>query len=92
MPGVLQVEALAQTGCIALLGQEKYKGKTGYFTGINNVKFKRKVLPGEALTLHVEMTKIRDMGTRGAFGTGQATAKVGDEIATTCEISFFIGE
>lgn len=91
MPGVLQVEALAQAGCIVLLGKEQYKGKKGYFTGINNVKFKRKVLPNETLTLKVEMVKIKDMGTRGAFGVGNATASVGEEVATTCEISFFIG-
>ena len=47
MPGVLIVEALAQTGAVAILSQDNFKGKTAYFGGLNNVKFKHKVVPGD---------------------------------------------
>ena len=50
MPGVLIVEALAQTGAVAILSKEENKGKTAYFAGINSAKFKKKVLPGDVLT------------------------------------------
>lgn len=46
MPGVLLVEALAQTGAVAILSQEGFKGKVAYFGGIDKAKFKRKVVPG----------------------------------------------
>ena len=49
MPGVLIVEALAQTGCVLLLSDEKNKGKIGYFAGINNMRFKRQVIPGDTI-------------------------------------------
>jgi len=51
MPGVLIVEALAQTGAVAILSQPEFKGKTAYFAAINNAKFKGKVVPGDVLTL-----------------------------------------
>ena len=51
MPGVLIIEALAQTGAVAILSVEENRGKTAYFAGINSAKFKRKVVPGDVLTL-----------------------------------------
>ena len=51
MPGVLIIEALAQTGAVAILCQDEWKGKTAYFAGINNAKFKQKVVPGDTLSL-----------------------------------------
>ena len=54
MPGVLQVEALAQTGAIAVLSLEEYKGKIVYFGGIDKLRFKHKVVPGDVLRLEVE--------------------------------------
>lgn len=59
MPGVLIVEALAQTGCVLLLSDEKNKGKIGYFAGINNMRFKRQVIPGDTIKLEVTFTKNR---------------------------------
>ena len=53
MPGVLIVEALAQAGAVALLTREEFKGKIAYFGGINNAKFRKKVVPGDTLTLEV---------------------------------------
>ena len=57
MPGVLQIEALAQVGAVAILSKPENKGKTAYFGAINNAKFKNKVVPGDVLTLEVEIIK-----------------------------------
>jgi len=86
MPGVLIIEALAQVGAVALLSLEENKGKTAYFGGIKNAKFKRKVIPGDTLTLKTEIIK-----SRGSVGVGSATAYVGDEIAAKAELTFAIG-
>ena len=86
MPGVLIIEALAQTGAVALLAQESFKGKTAYFAGINKARFKRKVIPGDVLRLEVEITKVR-----GPVGIGQATATVNGELACSAELMFAIG-
>lgn len=86
MPGVLIVEALAQTGAVSILSVESNKGKIAYFAGLDKVKFKRKVIPGDTLTLEVEITK-----QKGPVGIGTGIAKVGDEIAVSCELKFFVG-
>ncbi len=86
MPGVLIVEALAQTGAVSILSEERNKGKIAYFAGLDKVKFKRKVIPGDTLTLSVEITK-----SRGPVGVGTGIAKVGDEVAVSCELKFFVG-
>lgn len=85
MPGVLIVEALAQTGAVSMLMNEENKGKIAYFAGIESVKFKRKVVPGDVLTLEIEIVK-----TRGPMGIGKGKAMVGDEVAVTGELKFFI--
>ncbi|MCL2559513.1 MAG: 3-hydroxyacyl-ACP dehydratase FabZ [Turicibacter sp.] len=86
MPGVLIIEALAQTGAVALLSQGSFKGKTAYFAGINKARFKRKVIPGDVLKLEVEITKLR-----GPIGIGQAKATVNGELACEAELMFAIG-
>jgi len=86
MPGVLIVEALAQVGAITILKKEENKGKIAYFAAINDCKFRRKVIPGDTLTLTVEIIK-----SRANFGVGKAVARVGDAIACECELSFMIG-
>ena len=63
MPGVLQLEALAQTVAVMLLSKEENKGKIGLFAGINKVRFKRQVIPGDVLKLEAEVTRER-MGIR----------------------------
>lgn len=83
MPGVLIIEALAQTGAVVLLSQEAFKGKTAYFAGINKARFKRKVIPGDVLRLEVEITKLREK-----IGIGQAKATVNGKIACTAELMF----
>ncbi len=59
MPGVLIVEALAQVGCVLLLSKEENKGKIGYFAGINKMRFKYQVTPGDVLSLKVTLTNMR---------------------------------
>jgi 3-hydroxyacyl-[acyl-carrier-protein] dehydratase len=86
MPGVLIVEALAQTGAVSILSLDANKGKTAYFAGLDKVKFKRKVIPGDTLTLEVEITR-----QKGPVGIGRGIAKVGDELAVSCELTFFVG-
>ncbi|MGL5767415.1 MAG: 3-hydroxyacyl-ACP dehydratase FabZ [Sarcina sp.] len=85
MPGVLIVEALAQTGAIALLSMDEYKGKIPLFAGINKARFKKQVVPGDVLKLEVEIIKLR-----GPVGIGSATATVDGKIACAAEIMFAI--
>jgi len=87
MPGVLIIEALAQTGAVAILSQPQMKGKIAYFAAINSAKFKRKVVPGDVLTLETEIIKIK-----GPIGLGNAKAYVDGELAVSAELTFAIGE
>ena len=86
MPGVLIVEALAQTGAVSVLSLPENKGKTAYFAGINSCKFKRKVVPGDRLRLECEIIK-----RKGPVGVGMATASVDGVVAAVAEITFAIG-
>lgn len=86
MPGVLIVEAMAQVGAVAILSMDEFKGKTAYFGGIKNAKFKKKVVPGDVLRLEVSIEKLK----RNA-GIGVGTAYVGDKVAAQAEIIFMIG-
>ncbi|MDD6797948.1 MAG: 3-hydroxyacyl-ACP dehydratase FabZ [Bacteroides sp.] len=86
MPGVLQIEACAQVGAVAILSLEENKGKTAYFGGINSARFKRKVVPGDTLKMECEIIK-----RKGPLGIGKATAWVDGEIALTAELTFMIG-
>lgn len=83
MPGVLIIEALAQTGAIALLSMEEHHGKLAYFAGINKCRFRKKVIPGDVLQLEVTLTKFK-MG----MGFGQAVASVAGEVVAEAEIMF----
>ncbi|SFG45417.1 3-hydroxyacyl-[acyl-carrier-protein] dehydratase [Lachnospiraceae bacterium C7] len=85
MPGVLIIEALAQTGAIAILTEEENKGKLALFGGIKNARFKRKVIPGDVLDLHCEIVK-----RRGPIGIGKCEALVDGEVAATAELTFAI--
>ena len=85
VPGVFLIEALAQTGAVAILSREEYLGKTGYFASWDKIKFRRKVLPGDTVTLKVQLVKIR-----GKIVVADGTAYVGEEKAAqgtfTCAI------
>ena len=86
MPGVLLVEALAQTGAVAILSQEGFKGKVAYFGGIDKAKFKRKVVPGDKVKLECEIIK-----QKGPVGVGKATATVDGRLAVSAELTFMVG-
>jgi 3-hydroxyacyl-[acyl-carrier-protein] dehydratase len=83
MPGVLMVEALAQMACLAMLTKEEFKHKLGVFTGIEGIKFRQMVVPGDRLDLEVELIKLK-----GPIGKIKGIAKVGDKVACEGEISF----
>jgi len=85
MPGVLIVEALAQTGAVAILSLEENKGKIAYFAGIDKCKFKNKVVPGDTLELSVKIIK-----QKGPIGIGEALAKVNGKVAVKAELKFAI--
>ena len=87
MPGVLIIEALAQTGAVAILSKPENKGKIAYFASINNAKFKNKVVPGDTLTLEVEIIK-----EKGPMGVGRAKATNQDgKVAVIAELTFAVG-
>ena len=87
MPGVLIIEALAQTGAVAILSKPENKGKIAYFASINNAKFKNKVVPGDTLTLEVEIIK-----EKGPMGVGKAKATNQDgKVAVIAELTFAVG-
>ena len=83
MPGVKMVEALAQAGAVAVLSDPEHSGKLALFAGIDDVRFKRIVVPGDELTLTCEIE-----AARGPVGRGKATARVGDELAVRGTLTF----
>ncbi|HIY20093.1 MAG TPA: 3-hydroxyacyl-ACP dehydratase FabZ [Candidatus Blautia avistercoris] len=86
MPGVLIVEALAQVGAVAILSKPENKGKIAYFGAINKAKFKTKVVPGDVLTLEVEIIKAK-----GPIGVGNAKAVNQDgKVAVAAELTFAV--
>ena len=85
MPGVLIVEALAQVGAVAILSVPENKGKTAFFGGMDKVKFRRKVVPGDTLSLSCEIIK-----QKGPIGVGKAVAKVNGETAVSAEMTFIV--
>jgi 3-hydroxyacyl-[acyl-carrier-protein] dehydratase len=85
MPGVMQVEALAQTMAVYVARQEGFGDRIGLFAGIDEVRFKRVVQPGDRLSLEVTMEKL---GRR--MGKGRATASVDGEVACEGLLSFII--
>ena len=85
MPGVLICEALAQAGAVMLLSMPENKGKLGVFTGINNFKFRRQVVPGDTLELNAELTMYRH-----GMGKANVKATVSGQVAAMGEISFAV--
>jgi 3-hydroxyacyl-[acyl-carrier-protein] dehydratase len=87
MPGVLIVEAMAQTGAVAVLADEANRGKLALFAGIDDVRFKRIVEPGDELELTCELERVR-----GPIGRGKATATVDGELAARGTLTFAVTE
>ncbi len=85
MPGVLMVEALAQTGAVIILGLPENKGKIVFFAGIDKIRFKRQVRPGEELRLECEIIKVK-----GPIGKGAVKATVNGEVAAQGELMFAV--
>ena len=85
MPGVLITESLAQTGAVAILSMEENKGKNALFGGIDKMKFKKMVVPGDRLRLEVKIIK-----RKGPIGIGEAVAKVEDKIVAKGELTFAV--
>jgi 3-hydroxyacyl-[acyl-carrier-protein] dehydratase len=85
MPGVLIVEAMAQTGAVAVLSQDENRGRIAYFAGIDDVRFKRVVQPGDELELECELERVR-----GPIGRGRATARVDGELAARGTLTFAV--
>jgi 3-hydroxyacyl-[acyl-carrier-protein] dehydratase len=87
MPGVIIVEAMAQTGAVAVLADQANRGKLALFAGIDDVRFKRMVLPGEELELTCELDRMR-----GPIARGKATATVDGELAARGTLMFAVTE
>ncbi|MBW3349657.1 3-hydroxyacyl-ACP dehydratase FabZ [Limosilactobacillus reuteri] len=86
LPGGLIVESLAQTGAVALLSQEEFRGKTAYFGGIRSAEFRKVVRPGDTLRLEVNLEKVHK-----TIGIGKGIATVDGKKACTAELTFMIG-
>lgn len=82
-PGVLQVEALAQLGGVAILSKPANRGKLALFAGLDKVKFRRQVLPGQTLELYVEIVRARP-----SFGLGRGTAALAGQPVLEAELKF----
>jgi 3-hydroxyacyl-[acyl-carrier-protein] dehydratase len=87
MPGVLIVEALAQVGAVAMLKLEENQGRLAFFAGIDGVRFRDQVVPGDTLTLEVVITRMK-----GTIGKGQGTARVGGKVVAEGELMFALSK
>ena len=85
MPGVLIVEALAQTGAVAVLSEEENRGRLAFFAGIDDCRFKRIVEPGDVLELRCELERVR-----GPVGRGKGEARVDGELACRAVLTFAV--
>lgn len=85
-PSILIVEAMAQTGAIALLSEEKFAGKTAYFGGIKEATFTEQARPGDQIILTTNLTKIKKN-----IGIGIGKACINDRVIAQAELTFMIG-
>ena len=79
------IEALAQTGAVAILSKEENKGKIAFFGGIKNARFRRQVIPGDVLEMSVNIIK-----QKGPLGIGEGTITVNGEVAVSAELTFAV--
>ena len=87
MPGVLIVEALAQVGAVGVMAKEEFRGKLALFAGIDGVRFRRQVIPGDVLRLEVEISRLR-----GVAGRGKGSATVNGERVCEADLMFAFAE
>ncbi len=87
MPGVLIIEAIAQTGAVAILRIPEYQGKLVFLAGIDNTRFRKQVVPGDQLCIEVELLKLR-----GRIGKARGVATVDGAVAAEGELMFAIGD
>lgn len=87
MPGVLIIESMAQAAGLVMLSEEEHKGKIPYFTGIDNARFRRTIVPGDQIIIEVDVIRIK-----GNVGRAKAVAKVDNQVATEAELMFVMGE
>jgi UDP-3-O-[3-hydroxymyristoyl] N-acetylglucosamine deacetylase/3-hydroxyacyl-[acyl-carrier-protein] dehydratase len=87
MPGVLQLEAIAQVAGVLLLKSIEAPSQVAYFMSAEDVKWRKPVLPGDTLIIDVEMTKIR-----GKIGKAKGVCKVGNEIVSEANVTFMLHE
>lgn len=87
MPGVLIIESMAQAAGLVMLSQEQHKGKVPYFTGIDNARFRRSVVPGDQIIIEIEVLRIK-----GNVGRVKGIAKVDNQVAAEAEMMFVLGE
>jgi 3-hydroxyacyl-[acyl-carrier-protein] dehydratase len=87
MPGVLMVEALAQTGAVLVMQDPANTGKMPFFARIDNCRFRQQVRPGDTLRLEVSVTSLR-----GPVGKAHARALVGDSLACEADLTFALGK
>lgn len=83
MPGVLMIEAMAQVGACAILGDEKYRHKLAYLAGVDHFRFKRLAVPGDVLTINTELLKLR-----ASIGKAKGSISVNDELICSGEFLF----
>jgi 3-hydroxyacyl-[acyl-carrier-protein] dehydratase len=87
MPGVLVVEAMAQVGAVGVMAGGEHKDKLALFAGIDGVRFRRQVLPGDVLRMEVEIERLK-----GRVGRGRGRATVGEERVCEAELMFAFAE
>jgi 3-hydroxyacyl-[acyl-carrier-protein] dehydratase len=87
MPGVMMIEAIAQVGAVAVLGMPENKGKLAFFAGVDEVRFKRQVVPGDTLRIEVTLTRVR-----GPIGQGVGEATVDGQLACKGSFMFALGK
>lgn len=86
-PGVLMIEAMAQAGAVAVLMQPEHSGRIGFLAGVDAARIRRKVLPGDTMTIEVEIEKFR-MG----MGVGSGRITVDGTLAASATLKFAIGD
>ena len=88
MPGVMQIEAMAQAAGLLMLRSIRLEEKTAFFMSVDKVKWRRKVIPGDQLRIDIKLLKV----IRGKIGIASATCRVGDELASSGELKFMLLE